>query len=101
MANKRLSKYEKHERSLGQQFVYSFPNKIKQAAFTPPNSYSTYDVFNLSKRIPEWKEKGCPTEIKSMNACTFKNKWEKVEKEVVMLKYDPSIDTLITGTQWK
>ena len=167
MPNKKLSKYEKHERKLGTLFLHSFPNEIKQAKFTEPNSYSTYDgwyatrlqpdasvcfeikvrdfeytkypdyilesgklknllklhtqghrvlymnffkndkgyydliIFDLSKRVPDWKEFGCPTVIKKMNAATFKSKYDKVDKEVIMLKYDDRYDVKITDTQWK
>lgn len=168
MSKKKLSQYENHERSLGKQFVYSFPTKIKLAAFTEPNSYCTYDgwystwtepdasvcfeikvrdfeyskypdyileagklknllklhkqghhvyymnffknndgfydliMFNISARVPKWKEMGrVPTVIKSMNAATFKSKYDKVDKEVIMLEFDETIDTRIVGTQWK
>jgi len=168
MPNQKLSKYEKHERDLGTYFIHSFPKEIKQAAFTPPNSYSTWDmwystweqpdvsiineikvrnfeytkypdyilevgkiknlmkmykqgkpinyinffknkkgfydciVFNLSARVKKWKKDNhIPTIIKSMNAATFKSKYDKVEKEVVMLSFDPTMDTLIQNTQWK
>jgi hypothetical protein len=168
MSKQKLSKYEKKERELGQQFLYSFPDKIRQAAFTPPNSYSIYDgwyttitepdvstcfeikvrdfeytkypdyiieegklrnlaklykegkhikyinffkkedgfydciVFDLDKRLVKWKEEGhIPTQVRKMNAATFKSKYDKVEKTVIMLAYDPSIDSLITDTQWQ
>ena len=163
MANEKLSKYEKHERSLMEQFFYSFPTKIKTYYFTPPNSYSIYDgsytttenvevcfevkvrnfeytkydtyilesgklknmiklgkeiryinffkndkgfydmiVFDLSKRVKQWTIDGkVPVETKMMNAATFKSRYDKIEKQVVMLKYDPNIDTLIKDTQWK
>lgn len=168
MSKQKLAEYENKERSLATQFIYSFSDKIKQAKFTPPNSYSTWDmwystwnepdasiigevkvrsfeytkypdyilqvdklknlikqmklghkiqylnfflnqdgyydliVFNLTKRVEQWKKDGhIPTQIKRMAAATFKSKYERVDKEVVMLQFDPSIDTLITKTQWK
>jgi len=67
------------------------------------NDKGFYDciVFNLSKRVPKWIKDGrIPTINKLMNAETFKSRYNKVEKQVVMLQYDPSIDTLITNTQW-
>ena len=166
MANKRLNKFEKHERSLGEQFIYSFPNEIKQARFTEPNSYAKYDgwyatwkqpdssvcfeikvrdfeytkypdyiievnklknllklskdgskvlymnffkndkgfydliVFDLTARVPMWAKGGIPKEVRMMNEATFKSKYKKVEKEIVMLEYIERIDTKITNTQW-
>lgn len=167
MSLQKLNKYEKAERELGTLFCYSFADKIKQAAHTPPNSYATYDMwyctfkepdvstiveikvrnfdvdkydsfiieknklknllkqvkegkhsiylnffknengyydaiaFDVEKRIPEWKVNGLPIENKWMNSATFRSTTKKVEKEVIMLRYNEKYDTKITNTQWK
>lgn len=52
-------------------------------------------VFNLSERIKIWQHQ--PPNIINMwmNEATFKSNTKKVQKEVIMLKYDPNID--VTG----
>lgn len=65
----------------------------------------TYDliIFNLSERIERWRENNTPIEEiiekKWMNSATYRSK-EKVEKEVIMLEFDSSIDMKIEGTNW-
>lgn len=162
-----LLKYEKHERSLGLQFIYSFSDKIDNYEFTPPHSKSFYDgwystitspdssvcfeikvrnfplfkypdyilqvdklknllklvkkghqvkymnffkndagfydcvVFDINKRVPGWKKNGIKSEKMLMNEATYKNDNKKVFKDVVMLKFNEEIDTMITRTQWQ
>lgn len=52
-----------------------------------------YIVFNLSRRIEEWKVKGSPViEKVRMNAKTFVSKTEKIYKEIIRLEYEPDKD---------
>lgn len=49
-------------------------------------------IFDLTPRIQEWKVNRPIVIKKYMNDATFKSKTYKVEKEVIMLKYDEKTD---------
>lgn len=49
-------------------------------------------IFNLTPRIEEWKKTKAPVVQKSMNAATFKSTENKIIKEVILLKYDETMD---------
>lgn len=52
----------------------------------------SYIVFNLTARIEEWKKTKVPVIKKYMNNETYKSTTYKVEKAVVMLKFNSNID---------
>lgn len=67
------------------------------------NDSGTYDaiVFDLNYRIEQWRKMGMENVLQDMwmnNATYISN--DKVSKKVIMLKYDPMIDTKITNTSW-
>lgn len=52
-----------------------------------------YIVFNLSRRIDEWKVNGAPaTERIRMNRRTFVSTNDKIYKDVIRLSYEPEKD---------
>lgn len=56
-------------------------------------------LFNLSRRI----KNGFESDIikKEMNEATFKNKYNKTEKDVIMISYDSTIDSLLPNFIYK
>lgn len=58
----------------------------------PKKTLKDFIVFNLSERIKEWKNKKPEVKKMWMNETTYLSKTKKVEKEVIMLKYDEKID---------
>ena len=52
-----------------------------------------YLVFNITKRVEEWKVKGSPAiERVRMNAKTFVSKTDKIYKDIIRLEYEEDKD---------
>lgn len=69
-------------------------DRIYYINFFKNETTGLYDfiIFNLSERIKEWKINKPEVQVRWMNAATFKSTTDKIQKEVIMLKYDSKID---------
>jgi hypothetical protein len=67
------------------------------------NENGQYDaiIFDLSYRIELWRKQGYENviEYKWMNNATYISN-QKIQKPVIMIKYDPTIDMKIMNTSW-
>lgn len=68
------------------------------------NQNGTYDliVFNIPYRVQLYREMGYEKVVKQMwmNETTFKSRSKKMMKDVILLKFDPMIDTKFEGFGW-
>lgn len=78
-------------------FYVQFSNFFK-------NKNGTYDliVFNITYRVQLYRKMGYENVVKRMymNETTFKSRSKKVMKDVILLKFDPMIDTKFEGFGW-
>lgn len=67
--------------------------------FKKPDGRFDFIGFDITTRIEEWRELGYENvvQLKWMNAVTCVSRKNKIQKEVIMLKFRPDIDTRIEG----